>query len=180
MDGKRHIALVGFMGAGKSSVALELARRNANDCLDLDEMIEIGTGKTVAAVFATDGERLFRELELQALRDALARPQTAVIACGGGTVTNPESYAALREQAVVVYLQIETDRALLRIDDWSSRPMLTLAGGSDAVYQLARSRFALYETLADLSVCTDKLTIERVAENIEAKLKEAGYARLLA
>jgi len=175
---KKHIALVGFMGAGKSAVAAELARRSGLDCVDLDAVIEATTGKTVAEVFAGEGERAFRELELQALCDALAHPKPCIIACGGGTVTHPASFAALREGAMVVYLQIQTEKALLRIDDWTSRPMLALAGSTDAVHMLAKSRFALYRAAADLSVDTGNLSISEVADVIEAQLKEAEYVGL--
>lgn len=179
-DTKRHIALIGFMGAGKTCVARELAKRYGRDRVDLDECIEAKVGKKVAQIFQEDGEGRFRELELETLSDALEREKTTVIACGGGTVTNPESLALLRAHAVVVYLTVQPERALARIDDWTTRPLLTLAGSADAIYALAQSRLALYEAASDMSVRTDNRAIDEVADCVVEKLKEAGYAALLA
>ena len=168
------------MGAGKTCVARELATRYGRGRVDLDEAIETKVGKSVADIFMQDGERRFRELELEALNTALSQPKTTIIACGGGTVTNPENLALLKSKAVVVYLSVAPELALVRIDDWATRPLLTLAGNADAVYALAQSRLALYEAAADISVNTDKLDISEVADTVVLKMKEAGYAELLA
>ncbi|MCL2525692.1 MAG: shikimate kinase [Coriobacteriia bacterium] len=179
-DERRHIALVGFMGAGKTCVARELATRYGRARIDLDDSIEELTGKKVSAIFQEDGERRFRELEREALQSALASPGNCIIACGGGTVTNPESLAALRRSAVVVYLAVSPERALARIDDWTSRPLLSLAGSTDAIYALAQSRLALYEAASDFSVKTDQRSIDEVADCVVRRLKEAGYDYILA
>jgi len=179
-DAKRHIALIGFMGAGKSCVSRELATRYGRNLVDLDDSIEEQTGKVVAEIFQQHGERYFRELELKALREALGSPVTTIIACGGGIVTNPESLALLKSHAVVVYLHVQAERALARIDDWTTRPLLNLAGSTDAVHALAQSRLALYEAAADISVGTNKRDISEVADCIVERMKEAGHAELLA
>ena len=179
-DSRQHIALIGFMGAGKSCVAHELTTRYGRDRVDLDEQIEEKIGKSVSQIFQQEGERRFRELEFEALSAALNRPKTTVVACGGGTITNPDSLALLRSKAVIVYLHVQAERALARIDDWTTRPLLTLAGSTDTVYALAQSRLALYEAAADFSVNTDKRDISEVADVVVLKLKEAGYAELLA
>ena len=179
-DLRKHIALIGFMGAGKTCVARELATRYGRGRVDLDEAIETKVGKSVTDIFVQDGERRFRELELEALDDALSQPKTTIISCGGGTVTNPTSLALLKSKAVVVYLGVSPERALTRIDNWTTRPLLTLAGNVDAVYALAQSRLALYEAAADISVGTDKLDISEVTDAVVLKMKEAGYAELLA
>ncbi|MCL2438558.1 MAG: shikimate kinase [Coriobacteriia bacterium] len=186
-ENKRHIALIGFMGAGKSCVARELAKRYGCDRIDLDDYIEEMAGKSVADIFQQDGEQRFRQMELDALHAALdypattqVKPKATIIACGGGTVTNPESLALLRQGAVIVYLAVQPERALARINDWTTRPLLTQAGSVDAVYALAQSRLALYEAASDISVNTDKRDIDEVADCVVTRLREAGYARLLA
>jgi len=168
------------MGAGKSCVARELATRYGRDLVDLDDHIEAQVGKVVAEIFQQHGERHFRELELEALQDAVNRPKTTIIACGGGVVTNPESLALLKSNTVVVYLHVQAERALARIDDWTTRPLLNLAGSTDAVHALAQSRLALYEAAADISVGTNKRNISEVADCVVERMKEAGYASLLA
>jgi len=177
---KRHIALIGFMGAGKSCVADELATRYGRSCVDLDDYIEEQAGKSIAEIFQQNGESHFRQLELDALSDALNRSDSTIIACGGGIVTNPKSLALLHAHAVVIYLAVQPEQALTRIDDWSTRPLLMQAGGTDAIYALAQSRLALYEAAADISINTDKRDISEVADYAVLRLKEAGYADILA
>jgi len=179
-NSKRHIALIGFMGAGKTCTARELATRYGRSRVDLDELIEEKAGKKVSQIFQQEGERRFRELEREALVEALERTETTLIACGGGTVTNPENLALLRAHAVLVYLTVQPERALARIDDWATRPLLTLAGSADAVYALAQSRMALYEAASDFSVKTDGRDISEVTDAVVQKLKESEYAALLA
>ena len=179
-NSKQHIALIGFMGAGKSCVARELATRYGRDCVDLDDQIEEKVGKSVAQIFQENGEKRFRELELEALQEALDHPKTTIIACGGGTITNPDSRTLLHEKAVIVYLAVQPERALTRIDNWTTRPLLMQAGSTDAIHALAQSRLALYEATADFSVNTDKRDISEVADCVVRKLKETGHAALLA
>lgn len=179
-DHKRHIVLIGFMGAGKSRVARELAARYGRACVDLDDLIEEQEGKSIAQIFQQDGERRFRELETETLLSALSQTASSIIACGGGIVNNPENLAQLRSSAVVIYLAVQPERALARIDDWSTRPLLAQAGGADAIYALAQSRLALYEAASDIHVNTDRRDISEVADCAVIKLKEAGYADILA
>ena len=176
---KNHIALIGFMGAGKSCIARELSARYGRDYMDLDDFISALTGETVSDIFSKQGEQHFRILEFDALEAVLDRPTTTIVACGGGIVTNPDSLALLKSRSVVVYLRVNPQTALARIDDWSTRPLLSSAGSTEAVHALAQSRLALYEAASDISVNTDKRDISAVADCVVERLKEAGYASLL-
>lgn len=168
------------MGAGKSAVGRTLAKRYGRPYVDLDNNIEATQGRIVTEIFQQDGEARFRQLEVEALEAALAQPQNTIIACGGGIVTNPASRKLLKSGAVVVYLHVKTEKALARIDSWKSRPLLHMAGNTDAIYALAQSRLALYETVADITVNTSKYDIDEVTDTVVEKLKAAGYADILA
>ncbi|NQT04591.1 MAG: shikimate kinase, partial [Dehalococcoidia bacterium] len=84
---KSNIALVGFMGTGKTDVGRLLAGKLGKDFIELDELIEQKAGKTIPEIFQQDGEIAFRELEIEATGEA-AEKKNAVIACGGGVVLN--------------------------------------------------------------------------------------------
>lgn len=176
---KNHIALIGFMGAGKTATGLEISMRTERDFVDTDEFVTQLTGYSIGDIFATQGEAAFREFEYMALSAALQRPVPIIVACGGGIVSNPDSLTLLKSRAVTVYLQIDSYQALTRIDDWTTRPLLAQAESVDAIHELAQSRLALYETAADISVKTDNLDVSRVSDLVIEKLKEAGYAKLL-
>src|SRR5438270_10282334 len=106
MSRQRHIenlALIGFMGTGKSSVGRLVAAHLHFDFLDTDELIESRAGQSVPEIFAQAGEPVFRELEAQLLAE-LSGSQKTVISTGGGLVANPGNLASLREHALLVCL----------------------------------------------------------------------------
>lgn len=170
-----HIALIGFPGAGKSTVARELAPRLGRPCIDTDANIESACGRPIPRIFAENGEAFFRARESEELVAALASEPAAVIACGGGIVTVPDNVALLRERALVVYLRVATEFALARIDELQSRPLLAQAGGSEVVTALMASRIALYEALADVSVNTNYRNVAEVCDTCIDRIRKAGY-----
>src|SRR5437762_14042864 len=97
----RAIALVGFMGAGKTSVGRELAERLAIDFIDLDDLVVGRAGKSVTEIFGQDGEAAFRKLEAQALQTLLAasRDRPFVLALGGGAFVQKPNADRLRKAA---------------------------------------------------------------------------------
>jgi shikimate kinase len=148
-----HVFLIGFMGAGKSTVGVRLASQLGLPFVDLDQRIALEQGRKVADIFATDGEPRFRELERAAL-ESLAPAPTTVVACGGGIVTVPETGARMRELGIVVYLRTTAAESLARIRDRSSRPLLSGAHPAHAAEQLLQSRLSSYESFADIEIDT--------------------------
>ena len=145
----RHVALVGFMGAGKTSLGREMAARLGRPFLDLDAAIEERAGKTIPELFEERGESGFRELEAHAVRAALAAPEPAVIALGGGAVTTPANREALAA-AITLLRDIDVETAWLRVRN-SPRP---LAKDEAQFRRLYDERQPLYREVAD-GVVTD-------------------------
>ena len=139
----RHVALVGFMGAGKSTLGEELARRLGRPFVDLDREIEKRTGNTVVELFA-DGEGGFRTVEERIAAEVLAA-EPAVVALGGGAVLSAATRDELRRRALTVLLEVDVDTAWQRVGD-SDRP---LAQGEEAFRALYAAREPLYAEVAD-------------------------------
>ena len=155
---------MGFMGAGKSSVGKALARRLRAEFLDVDERIMAEMGKTVAEIFATEGERAFRKRESMAIRDAVSVPGR-VIATGGGSFLDEDNRKRLKAYAPVVFLDISPATVLARLGRDASRPLLSAEDREKAVKELMESRRPAY-LQADFRVSTENQTPARVAEEV--------------
>jgi len=163
-----QVILTGFMATGKSEVGRRLARRLGRPFVDLDELVEAAAGKTVAAIFAAEGESRFRQLERGAVEEACRVPD-AVIATGGGTLLDPENRRRLATAGPIVCLSASPEEILRRIGDPAVRPLLADPnGGSD---RLARIQALLAErapvyALATHAVDTAGLDVDGVVERV--------------
>lgn len=116
------VYLVGFMGAGKTSVARSLARRLDWRAVDIDEMIEQREHQTVATIFARHGEAYFRAAERAVLLDQLAR-RHLVVATGGGTFVDPDNRALINGDGLSIWLDVPIDRLIARVPADGRRPL---------------------------------------------------------
>jgi shikimate kinase len=173
----RVLALIGYRGTGKSTIARHLALTLGWDWVDADVELELRAGKTISAIFADDGELAFRDLESQVLAD-LVRRERVVLAAGGGVVLREANRKLLKEFTRVVWLQASAETILARIatDATTSgrRPNLTVRGGADEVIQLLRERTPLYEQCADLTIDTEQRTPAEIATEIVQQLELAA------
>ena len=164
----RAIVLMGFMGTGKSEVGRRLAQRLGRAFLDTDQLVEERAGKRVAAIFADDGEPVFRQLERDAVVEAASRGG-AVISVGGGAVLDPENTRTLREAGTVVYLTARPDVISRRIGDGASRPLLR-DDPRGAIERLLAERGPIYSAAADVTVDTSEHTADQVVQEIQQAL----------
>ena len=157
------IVLVGFMGAGKTTVGTLLAARIGLPFADSDHVIEQRAGRPVREIFAEDGEPAFRTLEHQVVTELLEGP-AIVLALGGGAAEYPGTRDKLA-RAHVVYLHVSYEQALRRVGGDDGRPLLARPDLA-AVYQ---RRLGVYAGVATLTVRTDGRRPEAVAEDILAR-----------
>src|SRR5262249_35061344 len=117
----RHLALVGFMGAGKTTLGGQVAARLGRSFVDVDRSIEETVHLSIAELFATEGESAFRRTEASVIRGLLASTEPSVLALGGGAVTREETRALLRDTRVVL-IDVDVDTAWARVRG-SARPL---------------------------------------------------------
>ena len=141
----RHVTLVGFMGAGKSTLGPELAERLGRRFVSVDAVVEEETGSTVAELFAERGQDTFRELEERLAVDVLTRRVPAVVELGGGALASETTRAALAEHAFTVLLETTPEEAWDRV----SSALRPLARDPDEFWKLFAERAPLYERVAD-------------------------------
>ena len=169
---KTNIALIGFMGAGKTAVGEALAKKLNRKFAELDLLIERKAGKSIPEIFQQDGEVAFRQLEIEVTRE-IAREKYLVIACGGGIVLNKINIDRLREESRIVYLTASPRVILKRISGGvGERPLLKGDNPSSTIQGLLRFRKPFYERATDIKINTSKLNIDSVVEQIISRLKE--------
>jgi shikimate kinase len=168
---KTSIALIGFMGTGKTVVGKVLAEKLGREFVEMDSLIERKAGKTIPQIFQEDGEVRFRELEIEVAREVSAK-KNAVIACGGGVVLNKINIDRLRQECLIIYLTASPGAILKRTSgNESERPLLKTDDKARQVRELLRFRKPFYERAADIKINTSKLTIDAVAGQIISKVK---------
>jgi len=169
---KTNIALIGFMGTGKTAVGKALAEKLGKKFVELDLLIKQKAGKTIPEIFKQDGEVAFRELEIEVTKE-VARGKNQVIACGGGVVLNKINIDRLRKESLIVYLTASPQIILKRTsNDAEERPLLKVVNPTLTIQELLAFRKPFYERAADIKVNTSKLDIDSVVKQIINKLKE--------
>ena len=166
-----HLLLIGFMGAGKSTVGRLVAERLDLPFVDLDSLIEQRDGRSVSEIFETDGEPAFRALETSEL-ESLKELVPSVVSCGGGAVLSDANRVILKALGLVVYLRVTAAETLARVGDDSTRPLLAGAGGAAVAVRLLEAREALYSAIADAVVDTVDQTPQEVADQVVSLVRE--------
>lgn len=146
----RTVALVGLMGAGKSTVGRRLASKLGRPFVDSDDEIEKAAGLSVADIFALHGEEEFRRVERKVLQRLLDGPPQ-VLATGGGAYLNDDTRALMRKHAITIWLNADLETLWKRVSRRNHRPLLRRPDAKEVLSNLFDERRPIYE-LADLTV----------------------------
>jgi shikimate kinase len=169
-----NIALIGFMGAGKSSVGRLAAEQLHFDYLDTDEVIQSRAGRTITEIFATDGEPAFRKMESDLVAELAARTKT-VIATGGGLPVNPQNLLNLKKFALVICLWASPEKIWERVKNQTHRPLLHDPDPQKKIRDLLAAREPFYKQ-ADVLLNTDLRAVREVAQQVvhQFRLEASG------
>ena len=167
----RHIALVGHMGSGKSTIGSLLGNLMNCDHTDLDVVIANQAGRSIGVIFAEKGEKFFRDLETQALDSKLSTQEPLVISTGGGIVERSSNRILLKEKSFVVWLRTDINILVKRVNRRTSRPLLKEKDPLEVLTKLDRERGNLYEEIADLTIDTYNMKATNVSEVLFDSLK---------
>lgn len=169
-EGCDHIFFVGFLGAGKSTLARNLGQLFHRPYLDTDRLAERMACKSVCQIFSEDGEEAFRKVEVAALK-RLRQRKSLLVSCGGGIVEEPESVALMHEMGAIVFLDGSLDDSLRQIQHPEKRPDL---GSREEALKLYEHRRPLYEQNADYVIDIRGKTFDQVAAEAGQLLWEKG------
>jgi shikimate kinase len=161
------IYLVGFMGAGKTTLARMLARRLGWRAEDVDELIEQRERRTVSEIFAHEGEAYFRAVERQVLR-ALLPVRDVVVATGGGTFVDAANRATIKADGLSVWLDVPFEVVLTRIPSDGRRPLAADRAQMAQLYDARRVAYQEAHLRLDASQARQEELIERLLEQLRA------------
>ena len=160
------VYLVGFMAAGKTTVARALARRLDWQAVDIDELIEQKDRQTVAEIFAKRGEAYFRALERQMLLEQIA-PRHLVVATGGGTFADAQNRAAINQDGVSVWLDVPLDRLVDRVPADGRRPLAADRAGFERLYYQRRAAYEQAHVRLDAGRASVDALVEQLVDWLE-------------
>ena len=160
----RNVALVGFMGTGKTVVGQLVASQLHYEFLDTDEIIVTRTGRQISDIFNTEGEPAFREHESAAIAE-LAQCHGSVISAGGGAVLDERNLSSLKSHALVVCLWASAEAIWARVRGQTHRPLLVGPEPLGKIQQLLAERAPFYRK-ADVLVNTELRSVKEVAQQV--------------
>ncbi|HYD55919.1 MAG TPA: shikimate kinase [Burkholderiales bacterium] len=175
MGSGRNVYLVGMMGAGKTTVGRQLARRLKLRFVDSDHEIEARCGVKIPLIFEIEGEAGFRAREAQAIAE-LTRRQGIVLATGGGAVLSEASRKHLTDTGVVIYLRARPEDLYQRVRHDRNRPLLATADPLARMRELYVQRDPLYRECAEIVAETGSQSVQALARELLVRLEERWKA----
>lgn len=165
-----NIFLIGFMGAGKSTIARTLMKTYNLRLIEMDEQIEAEQGMKIPEIFKEKGEEYFRQLETALLVD-LQSQESMVVSCGGGVPMRDCNVEAMKKSGKVIYLSAKPETIYERVHDSHNRPLLE--GNMNVAYiaQLMEKRLPKYLDAADAEVVTDGRTADEICMEIMEQVR---------
>ena len=169
--GKKNIFLIGFMGAGKSTIARAIKQKLGYPVVEMDERIVKEQGMPISKIFETYGELYFRELETKLIQ-SLNQQEPTIVSCGGGVAMRQENVDCMRDGGSVVFLTATPQTIYERVKNSTDRQLLNGHMNVAYISELMEVRRPKYEAAADILVATDGKTKEEIAEEIIGRLEE--------
>lgn len=167
---KSNIALIGFMGTGKTMAGMLLAKELGKSFVETDELIEKRSGKPIKRIFSEDGEFSFRRLERDVIKE-VSSSKGLVISCGGGAVLDEANVDNLRKSSFVILLTAAPGAILDRTSRGDARPMLTDPDRLGNIKRLLATRMRAYTSAADFSIDTTRSRVNEVVDEIIGRVK---------
>ncbi len=161
---KNNVALVGFMGTGKTTVGRLLADKYELAFIDIDECIAKKVSMDIPTIFSRHGETFFRNLEEEILKEILTG-EFQVVSCGGGIIVRESNRTLLKRNAVTCWLYNSVETSLSRISG-TGRPLINRSEPVQKAMDLYREREAYYREVASCSLCTENLGQAQIATMI--------------
>ena len=162
----KRIVLMGFMGAGKTTIGKALAEKLSWDFIDTDAEIEKEQGRKISEIFETEGEQAFRDMETQLLKKLEKSEEQFVLSIGGGMPVREENRELLRQIGTVVYLKATKEELVRRLSGDTSRPLLQGGALEEKVAALMAARESIYVETAHQEVVTDGKSVKELIEKI--------------
>jgi shikimate dehydrogenase len=169
---KPHVALMGFMGSGKTTVGRMLAERLGWEFVDTDSLIEEQAGLSIYRIFRDRGEKAFRDMERKAVQQVLRSSAHSVIALGGGAVLDEANLALIRNRCWTVWLWVSVRAALQRIDP-GTRPLLEASPPTESAAEILSGRIPVYARTCDLVIDTETVAEKAAAERVQHEMDQA-------
>lgn len=166
-----NIVLIGFMGAGKSTVSDYLSTMFAMDIVEMDRVIAEREAMSIPDIFSTYGEEYFRNLETNLLVEMQSRKNT-IISCGGGAALRESNVAEMKKNGRVVLLTASPEVIYERVKDSDDRPILKGRKNVKGISELMEQRCEKYEAAADIVINTDDKTVRQICEELVQRLAE--------
>lgn len=161
-----NIVLMGFMGAGKTTIGKELAKALGYEFIDTDERIEKEQGRKISDIFSKDGEAVFRDMETDLLKRLQNSEGKFILSIGGGMPVREENRSLLRRLGTVVYLKTSKEEIIRRVSGAADRPLLQGGTLEEKVTSLMNAREQIYMETACVEVVTDQKTPEKIVEEL--------------
>ncbi len=167
-----NVILIGMPGAGKSTVGVLLAKYTSRDFVDTDVVIQINTGKSLQEIVDNQGHAVLRQMEEDVLVELCV--ENCVVATGGSAVYSKKGMQALRNNGIIVFLDVSLGELEKRIHNFATRGIAKRP--EQTLEDLFAERFALYTEYADITIACDGLDLEQVCEKIiQSLLSRASY-----